>query len=65
MASEQLGLQLETTYTGKAFAALLDDLGEKGGNVLFWNTYNSRTLPDPGAGVDLTRLPESFQRYLD
>ena len=65
LASEQLGLQLETTYTGKAFAALLDDLGDRGGNVLFWNTYNSRTLPDPGAGVDLTRLPESFQRYMD
>jgi D-cysteine desulfhydrase len=65
LAGEQLDLQLETTYTGKAFAALLDDLGEKGGNVLFWNTYNSRTLSDPGTDVDLARLPETFLRYLN
>ncbi len=65
LAKEQLGLQLESTYTGKAFAALLDDLAETSGNVLFWNTYNSRTLTDPGASAELARLPEDFQRYLD
>jgi 1-aminocyclopropane-1-carboxylate deaminase/D-cysteine desulfhydrase-like pyridoxal-dependent ACC family enzyme len=66
LAHEQLGLQLETTYTGKAFVALLDDLGDRGGDVLFWNTYNSRPLPDPGAGmVPTDGLPEAFLRYLD
>ena len=65
LANEQLGLQLETTYTGKAFTALLDDLGDKGGTVLFWNTYNSRPLPDPvvDAGAE-ARLPDAFRRYL-
>ncbi len=66
LAGDQLGLQLETTYTGKAFAALLDDLGDRGGNVLFWNTYNSRPLSDPGAEVVAADgLPEAFLRYLD
>jgi D-cysteine desulfhydrase len=66
LAGEQLDLALETTYTGKAFAALLDDLGDTGGNTLFWNTYNSRPLPDPviGAAAEV-RLPDAFLRYLD
>ena len=39
------GLRLETTYTGKALAALIADarcgqLTDK--TVLFWNTYSSR-----------------------
>ena len=65
LAGEQLGLPLETTYTGKAFAALLDDLGDKGGDVLFWNTYNSRPLPDPADDIGLDALPDAFLRYLD
>ena len=66
LAREQLGLELETTYTGKAFSALLDDLGKKGGNVMFWNTYNSRPLPDPGAElVAFDGLPAAFRRYLE
>lgn len=66
LAAEQPGLQLETTYTGKAFAALLDDLGDSGGDVLFWNTYNSRPLPDPGPGaVNNGGLPEALLRYLE
>lgn len=66
LAHEQLGLRLETTYTGKALAALLVDLCGRGGEVLFWNTYNSRQLHDPGAGkVSTNGLPEAFLRYLD
>lgn len=66
LAGEQLGLRLETTYTGKAFAALLDDLGSTGDNVLFWNTYNSRPLPHPGAeAISVHGLPEAFLRYLE
>ncbi len=41
------GIALDTTYTGKAFAALAAD-GARGGlegrSVLFWDTYNSRPL---------------------
>jgi D-cysteine desulfhydrase len=41
------GLRLETTYTGKAMAAVVADarnnkLADK--TVLFWNTYNSRPI---------------------
>jgi len=41
------GLRLETTYTGKALAAVIADarnnqLADK--TVLFWNTYNSRPI---------------------
>jgi 1-aminocyclopropane-1-carboxylate deaminase/D-cysteine desulfhydrase-like pyridoxal-dependent ACC family enzyme len=41
------GLRLETTYTGKALAAVVADarnnqLADK--TVLFWNTYNSRPI---------------------
>lgn len=69
LAKEQLGLKLETTYTGKAMSALLNDLvapDYTGDNYLFWNTYNSRPLPvtaerprSPG------NIPPDFMRYFD
>jgi len=49
--ANDLGLKLETTYTGKAFAALLADAAEgrlAGADVVFWDTYNSAPLPAPG-----------------
>lgn len=67
LAKHQLGLQLEPTYTGKAMAALLHDVGNAGLSgrpVLFWNTYNSSPLPQPD-DVDLDRLPVEFLRYFD
>ncbi len=42
------GIALETTYTGKALAALRHDAAAgrlDGKTVVFWNTYNSRPLP--------------------
>lgn len=68
MAQEQLNLMLDTTYTGKAMAALLHNLGENstGHSSLFWNTYNSRTLPDTDMQLrDLRGLPTEFQRYFE
>ena len=47
VAKSHLDLKLETTYSGKAFAALLHDLetGQDGASrVLFWNTYNAAPL---------------------
>ncbi|MCK6587519.1 MAG: pyridoxal-phosphate dependent enzyme [Polyangiaceae bacterium] len=42
---EQTGLDLEATYTGKTFAAVMDDANDLAGKVvLFWNTYGSRKL---------------------
>lgn len=68
-ASEQLGLRLETTYTGKAMAALLHDMQMpeyQGETFLFWNTHNSSTLPVSGDKPDtLGNIPEDFQRYYE
>lgn len=61
---EAQGLSLETTYTGKAFAALLADARAgrlEDQQVLFWNTYNS--APYPGAGPDES-LPEVLRAYV-
>ena len=67
VADAALGLKLETTYTGKAFAAMLHDLQSpdySGEPYLFWNTYNSRTLPVTSAPPDAwDDIPEEFARY--
>jgi len=62
------GIGLDSTYTGKAFACLLDDAGKgylRDKVVLFWNTYNSRDFSDAIATVDCHRLPEGFHRYFE
>lgn len=68
-AREQLGLSLDTTYSGKAMAALLDDLANgalAGRTALFWNTHNSRVLPVSAARPkNVAALPEEFLRYYD
>lgn len=59
---------LEPTYTGKAFAALIDDINSgilKNKNVLFWNTYNSHDLSDMIKGVDYHELPHDFHSYFE
>ena len=63
------GLRLETTYTGKCFAALRAR-GRAGGlgpgPVLFWNTFNAvdveASAPRP---LDAARLPAPLQRRLE
>lgn len=66
-ADEALGLTLDTTYSGKAMAALLHDVSQAaidGKNLLFWNTHNSRVLPVTAALPDDTSaLPDEFLRY--
>jgi len=68
-ASTDMDLALETTYTGKAMAALLHDLSSPaydGEHMLFWNTYNSRPLPVAGARPRTPRnIPQEFMRYFD
>ena len=69
VAERELGLTLESTYTGKTMAALMHDIRRpelKGQSFLFWNTYNSQPLPRvtrdaPEAGL----LPDDFLRYYD
>jgi len=68
LAGKQLGLQLDTTYTGKAMAALLHDLETSGDefSALFWNTYNDRPLPAHQPGSPLrTALPPQFRQYIE
>ena len=66
-AESSLGLKLETTYTGKALAAMLHDLESPdytGEPYLFWNTYNSQKLPvDSQRPATLDNIPEEFARY--
>ena len=67
-ARDNLGLDLDTTYTGKAMAALLYDLESSKANrtSLFWNTYNSRPLPNVNlTNLSLQELPEDFKRYFE
>jgi D-cysteine desulfhydrase len=62
------GIHLETTYTAKCLAALLDERlpASAGGPVLFWNTYSS---VDPAAHLGKLPapqdLPRSFRRFFD
>ena len=59
-----LGLKLETTYTGKAFAALVDDARDgilAGKQVMFWDTYNSAPMPSAGP---TGALPDVLQAYV-
>jgi 1-aminocyclopropane-1-carboxylate deaminase/D-cysteine desulfhydrase-like pyridoxal-dependent ACC family enzyme len=60
----EVGLALETTYTGKAMQALRSD-ARRGmladGEVLFWDTYHSGPKPAPGP-VDA--LPGRLQEYV-
>lgn len=65
IAKEQLGLSIETTYTGKAFAALLTDIGSFDGLALFWNTYSAPSSPLPLDAQVVQKIPGDFHRYLD
>ncbi|NNF51960.1 MAG: pyridoxal-phosphate dependent enzyme [Gammaproteobacteria bacterium] len=66
IASEAGSPELEGTYTGKAFAALVHDLSVgrlDGKRVLFWNTYNSRPFPSDLGDEDPGELPPELQTY--
>jgi len=60
--------KLETTYTGKTMAAMLDFLEKeenKSKKVLFWNTYNSNDLDNflRETNFDYEKLPKKFHKY--
>ena len=67
LARDSLGLALETTYTGKALAAMLHDLrtpAYAGGPYLFWNTCNAAQLPvSAERPSSLLSIPKQFERY--
>ena len=67
-ARRRLGLTLDPTYTGKAFAALLADLRAgrlRGRRVMFLDTYSSRPLPPAALAVDYHQLPPAFHWYFE
>lgn len=67
LAREELGLALESTYSGKTMAAMLSDLRNGVDEpVLFWNTYNSRPLEvDDALEPDFEVMPREFARYFN
>lgn len=62
------GLSLETTYTGKAFAALLELAARRRASrpprILFWNTHNSRDLGELAAAGEDRPLPPEVAAWL-
>ena len=67
-AADHLDLSLESTYTGKAMAAMLGDLDALAGGAgqfLFWNTYHSVPLSYSSERPSSTKLPEEFLRYFE
>ena len=62
LARDLGGLELDSTYTAKAFAALVADAPRLAGRrVLFWDTYDPRAV-DPGGAVP-GDLPPPLRRY--
>jgi D-cysteine desulfhydrase len=62
------GIKLDGTYTGKALAALADDVRKQDLTdkvVLFWNTYNSRDFSHVITTADYRQLPRCFHRYFE
>jgi len=69
LLAEEEGLTLETTYTAKCLAALLDLAARppyRDQTVLFWNTYSS---VDPAGALgrlpDWRELPAPFHRFFN
>ena len=63
--AEQAGVKLETTYTGKAFSAMLEDARvgrlHPDEQVLFWETYSSAPMPAAGP---IEALPAVLRDYI-
>jgi 1-aminocyclopropane-1-carboxylate deaminase/D-cysteine desulfhydrase-like pyridoxal-dependent ACC family enzyme len=66
LMKEHENINLEPTYTGKTFAAVLDMLASKqydNKSILYWHTYNSVNLDDQAALVDYHMLPQPFPGF--
>ena len=68
LEGNKLGFKLETTYTGKTMAAMLEFLEKeenKSKKILFWNTYNSNDLDTylRETKFDYEKLPKKFHKY--
>ncbi|TES94689.1 MAG: pyridoxal-phosphate dependent enzyme [Promethearchaeota archaeon] len=68
LEGKKLGFKLETTYTGKTMAAMLEFLEKeenKSKKILFWNTYNSNDLDKylRETKFEYEKLPKKFHKY--
>jgi D-cysteine desulfhydrase len=64
LAQRTEGLALETTYTAKTLAALIDRRQGSGATILFWNTHNSRDTRPLLARRELAPLPAVVEGWL-
>ncbi len=66
LMSDLEDISLETTYTGKALASLVDDAKKGDGlhSAVFWNTYNARPYVNADKQLD-ANLPAELHKYLD
>ena len=67
---KRLGFKLETTYTGKAMAGMLNFLEQeenKSKKVLFWNTYNSNDLDEilRKTNFNWEQLPKAYHEFYE
>ncbi len=58
-----LGIKLDTTYSAKGAAWLLDKARHLEGPTLYWMTKSAEPLPEP-TGDQLERMPRSVRRWL-
>lgn len=66
LAGELEGLRVDTTYSAKALACLVDDARHQrldGALPVFWHTWNTRSYPDGLPAADITRLPTAFRKF--
>jgi len=65
---ESESVKLEGTYTGKAFAALLDDLKNKkleNKTILYWKTNTSGSFEEITNQINYKDLPVAFHHYFE
>jgi 1-aminocyclopropane-1-carboxylate deaminase/D-cysteine desulfhydrase-like pyridoxal-dependent ACC family enzyme len=67
LAATLEGFRVDTTYSAKALACLIDDArgGRTAGTTpVFWQTWNSRPYPPGLPSADTGKLPEAFKGFL-
>jgi len=68
LLKDREGINLDTTYTSKAFAAVYDycqHQGKTAAPVLYWHTYNSVDLTDQANSMDYRKLPKPLQDFFE
>jgi D-cysteine desulfhydrase len=68
MVKNNTDIQLDSTYTAKTFAAVLDYCQwqrERSEPILFWHTYNSVNLSKQADSMDYRRLPKALQKFIE